>query len=329
MADQEEDDLKMALRMSMQHDPPEPKRSKPRDNVTGAPSEQSPPEANNRMLQRELMAAAAEKRMMASKNAAAVAPSASKVDKCVKEENRGGSGAELKKKDVNLGKELSPAEANKLFSMIFSGKVTKDILAQWSNQGIRFSPDPETSMGLVQHEGGPCGVLAAIQAFVLKYLIFFPEESSKAEQNTPMGSGRLSESEFVALDVLASISDDRKLRSLVKSMGEILFLCGSNKRAVIASLSIFDSYIEGSEDCSKEEIILKALEGLSIESGSDLQKNLRVNTYTSQVSAFHRLEAVIPVFQSRMGAMLFLISALLSRGLTFFLKIVRILITLE
>ena len=27
----------------------------------------------------------------------------------------------------------------------------------------RFSSDPETSMGLVQHEGGPCGVLAAIQ----------------------------------------------------------------------------------------------------------------------------------------------------------------------
>lgn len=27
----------------------------------------------------------------------------------------------------------------------------------------RYSSDPETSMGLVQHEGGPCGVLATIQ----------------------------------------------------------------------------------------------------------------------------------------------------------------------
>ncbi|KAL8236865.1 hypothetical protein R6Q59_017946 [Mikania micrantha] len=27
----------------------------------------------------------------------------------------------------------------------------------------RFSPDGETSIGLVQHEGGPCGVLATIQ----------------------------------------------------------------------------------------------------------------------------------------------------------------------
>lgn len=31
------------------------------------------------------------------------------------------------------------------------------------NRSYRFSPDPETFMGLVQHEGGPCGVLAAIQ----------------------------------------------------------------------------------------------------------------------------------------------------------------------
>ena len=59
----------------------------------------------------------------------------------------------------------------------------------------------------------------------------------------------------------------------------------------------------------------KKLEGLSIESALDLQKVLRVNTCTSQTSAFQKLEAMLPVFRSRMGAMLFLISALLSRGL--------------
>lgn len=35
------------------------------------------------------------------------------------------------------------------------------------NSFCRFSSDPETSMGLVQHEGGPCGVLAAIQVIIL------------------------------------------------------------------------------------------------------------------------------------------------------------------
>lgn len=32
-----------------------------------------------------------------------------------------------------------------------------------SKYTYRFSSDPETCMGLVQHEGGPCGVLATIQ----------------------------------------------------------------------------------------------------------------------------------------------------------------------
>ena len=66
------------------------------------------------------------------------------------------------------------------------------------------------------------------------------------------------------------------------------------------------------------QIIAQALEGLSIESASDLQKILRVDTHTTPASALKRLEAMIPVFQSRMGALLFLISALLSRGLVGF-----------
>lgn len=70
----------------------------------------------------------------------------------------------------------------------------------------------------------------------------------------------------------------------------------------------------------------KALEGVSIESASDLQTILRVNTYTSIANAYKRLEAMIPVFQSRMGALLFLISALLSRGLV--CKLIRRLIFL-
>ena len=63
------------------------------------------------------------------------------------------------------------------------------------------------------------------------------------------------------------------------------------------------------------QTIAQALGGVSIESASDLQKVLRVDTYTTPASAFKRLEAMISVFQSRMGALLFLISALLSRGL--------------
>lgn len=316
MADQEEDDLRAAMRMSMQPSPPEPKRSKPRDAPAGAPdvSLDESPDSKSRRLQRELMAAAAEKRMLATRTATATASaysdfgSVSKVDKKEKE---------LGLETVNLGKELSQEEAKQLFSMVFGTEVSKDILAQWTNQGIRFSPDPETSMGLVQHEGGPCGVLAAIQAFVLKYILFFPDELVKVAPGMAqnLGSRSLSKSQFVASNNFASLTEDVKARALVRSMGEILFLCGDNKRAAVATLSVISHKVEGSEYGLKEEIIGKALEGLSIESGFDLQNILRVDMYTSQASALQRLEEMIPVFQSRMGAMLFLISALLSRGL--------------
>ncbi|KAF8411637.1 hypothetical protein HHK36_004195 [Tetracentron sinense] len=329
MADQDEDDLEMALRMSLQHSPPEAKRSKPRE-IAGVPTVSAnpdeSPEAKERKLQRELMAAAAEKRMLMAKSVEAAKPeksvavavaetsvlkgpvSQSPEAMCIGEEA----------KDVNFGEELSPADANQLFSMVFGNGAWRDILSQWSNQGIRFSPDPETSIGLVQHEGGPCGVLATLQAFVLKYLLFCPDELGTVTPNTRsqnLGSRRLFKSDCVESGNFTSLSEDRKARALVRSMVEILFSCGSKKRAVIATLSVLNQDAEGSEEGQKDEIIAKALEGLLIESASDLHKILRVNSYTSEASTFHRLKAMLSVFQSRMGALLFLISALLSRGL--------------
>ncbi|XP_016487212.2 uncharacterized protein LOC107807365 [Nicotiana tabacum] len=331
MADQEDEELKMALRMSMQKESPEPKRSKPGEEVAGAVGEEGEsPELKNRRLQRELMAAAAEKRMIvAAKNVAEPLAeksvgSGSGVVECkdksvdlVKGEDKNVNLVKAEEKNVNLGEELSVAEANELFSMIFGCEVTRDILGQWTNQGIRFSPDPDTSMGLVQHEGGPCGVLAAIQAFVLRYLLFFSEELNivSPSLSANVGLRRLADKESAGADIFSSLSEEKKSRALVRGMGEILFMCGSNRRVVIASLRILDGNLDASEGRSSDEVISKALEGLSLESGANLQKVLIINTYTSSVDALQRLEALLPVFRSRMGAMLFLISALLSRGM--------------
>ncbi|CAN4116491.1 unnamed protein product [Withania somnifera] len=336
MADQEDEELKMALRMSMQKESPEHKRSKPGEEVSGGSrssggrEEGESPEVKNRRLQRELMAAAAEKRMMGmAKNVVVVEKKNGgsgrvivecKVDKSVnlvKGEDKNVNLVKGEEKNVNLGEDLSIEEANELFSMIFGCEVTKDILGQWTNQGIRFSPDPDTSMGLVQHEGGPCGVLAAIQAFVLKYLLFFSDDLNMGSPGLSgnVGLRRLANKESSGADIFSSLSEEKKSRALVRGMCEILFMCGSNRRVVIASLRTLDANFEGSEGRSGDEVISKALEGLSIESGDNLQKALIINTYTSLEDALQRLEALLPVFRSRMGAMLFLISALLSHGM--------------
>jgi hypothetical protein len=45
----------------------------------------------------------------------------------------------------------------------------------WLHQNLEFQVIDSLSYGLVQHEGGPCGVLAALQAFILKQLIFITQ----------------------------------------------------------------------------------------------------------------------------------------------------------
>lgn len=323
MGDREEDEeLQMALRMSLQGSPPaqpEPKRSKP------PPPAAESPEAEARRKQRELMAAAAEKRLRAAATPAAVsvvrsspqpvvvepapAPEASKEQE-EEPEQAGVSMEEAKEveaEEEEKGEELPPDVAENLWAMVFGAGVSKAVLAQWSNQGIRFSSDPETTMGLVQHEGGPCGVLATVQAYVLKYLLFFSDDLSNPEFSNPLytlGQRRFYQSSFAAGDDFSSLTDDRKTRALVHAMVEILFLCGTGKRAVVASVA--------RANCGKIDAVL---EDLSVESAMDLQKVLRISTFTSRKDAFNTLLANIPLFESRLGAMLFLISALLSRGL--------------
>lgn len=142
MADhhQEDEDLKLALQMSMQYNPPEPKRSKPiEESGSGSQSGGESPEAKSRRLQREIMAAAAEKRMVLFptspppvQNIARALPItvvANKDDEIVKSGEELGSG---------LGIELSVEESDQLFSMVFGNEVSKSVLAQWTNQGIRY-----------------------------------------------------------------------------------------------------------------------------------------------------------------------------------------------
>ncbi|CAJ1976954.1 unnamed protein product [Sphenostylis stenocarpa] len=202
----EDEDLQMAIRMSMQRATPETKRSKPQDAIAGAVSGSPEDSPESKTRRRELMAAAAEKRIAA---AVRVLPSSLPPGK---KSGEFGRREELRLKSVNLSKELSAEEANQLFAMVFGNEVSKGILAQWSNQGIRFSSDPVTSMGLVQHEGGPCGVLAAIQAFVLKHIIFFSDELKDVSWMPQKGPGASFKSLPVPSYNFSSLTEGVKVR---------------------------------------------------------------------------------------------------------------------
>lgn len=348
MADHDEDELQMALRMSLQQPAPEPKRSKPRENANAnvnadvntnanadaGGSSSETPEAINRRLQRELLAAAAEKRMVAQMSAKAQNSAVSNPPP-----PQGFGSPDVKEKPVpakkplpppqqvsrgkrtldDEGQSLSTQESEQLYKMVFGNVVSKDILSQWCNQGFRFSSEPDTSMGLVQREGGPCGVLAAVQAVVLKHLLFVPDEGGDLSLNMAqhnLGSQNFARTSTITPDNFSFLTEHQKTRALVLAMAEILFLAGRNHRAVLATLNVHCPQVgECSDGGQHDEMIAKALEGLSVNSAWELQKVLRIYIFTSPTALLLRLQEMLPIFQSRMGALLFLFSALLSRGL--------------
>lgn len=143
--DQEDENLKMAIKMSLS--PQEPKRSKPQDDLEGERGGESS-EARSQRMRRELMAAAAERRMKEA--AAAKSPSQPAVVKKAEKATSLPSAVAVGEKAAVgpssggvegsgvVGEELSSKETEQLFSMIFGSDVSKDILAQWTNQGIRY-----------------------------------------------------------------------------------------------------------------------------------------------------------------------------------------------
>ncbi len=49
------------------------------------------------------------------------------------------------------------------------GGATDEDMARWYEQGFTFCNN--LSFGLQQSQGGPCGILAAVQAEMIRYLI--------------------------------------------------------------------------------------------------------------------------------------------------------------
>lgn len=69
-------------------------------------------------------------------------------------------------------RELQHDEFEELCDVLYrnSGFVTGEDLDRWCDEGFRFCAKP--NFGLMQGHGGPCGVLAAVQAEIFRVLFF-------------------------------------------------------------------------------------------------------------------------------------------------------------
>lgn len=70
-------------------------------------------------------------------------------------------------------------ETAKSLRMLIFGNLNQTFTDDWKNQSFNFSDIAKLKFGIVQKKGGPCGVLASVQAYVLKDLIFLSDEPSK------------------------------------------------------------------------------------------------------------------------------------------------------
>ncbi|KAA0714281.1 putative ubiquitin carboxyl-terminal hydrolase MINDY-4 [Triplophysa tibetana] len=89
---------------------------------------------------------------------------------------------------------------------------------EWKQQNFTFSDIPGLKYGIVQKKGGPCGILAAVQACVLQKLLF--EESSN-------------DASYEKLQV----SEIARTKCLSRALADILWRAGDMKRATVAIMS--------------------------------------------------------------------------------------------
>ena len=72
---------------------------------------------------------------------------------------------------MKSGEEVSPAQLAGMHKLIL-GRAEADFLDAWRRQGFGFSQHPAVPFGLNQLKGGTCGIVAVVQAYFLRALLF-------------------------------------------------------------------------------------------------------------------------------------------------------------
>jgi hypothetical protein len=178
------------------------------------------------------------------------------------------------------GQPLDIHTAVALKTLLF-GSGTISFNAEWQKQSFTFCDLPGLEYGLVQIKGGPCGVLASVQAYIIKHLLFSVKQS---KQNGQMGP-----------------NDAERRAALCSSLVEILWKCGSMQKACIVKPSACAQFgaVPGKY---KTDQLTECLCVFEFNKKSSLEQFTREN-----ISQFEN--------SSGKGVILFLYSALLSRGL--------------
>ncbi|PSN31855.1 hypothetical protein C0J52_26189 [Blattella germanica] len=160
------------------------------------------------------------------------------------------------------------------------GSSMANFSPQWLGQGFMFNTNHKLRYGFVQRKGGSCGVLATVQAFLLKILLFEQGACSCTEPLRPTRKEACS--------------------ALVRALGDVLWRAGLGESAVLAlcsDISHLGSCTKYSQDGLTERLNLT-----SFNSREHLEAGIKNN-----LDQFTNMTGN--------GCLLLLFSAVLSRGL--------------
>uniref|UniRef100_A0A6A7GB45 Ubiquitin carboxyl-terminal hydrolase MINDY n=1 Tax=Hirondellea gigas TaxID=1518452 RepID=A0A6A7GB45_9CRUS len=148
--------------------------------------------------------------------------------------------------------ELDKPTLASLDNLLFGSQPNPQDVERWHTQGFMFSEHSNLPFGLIQLYGGPCGILAPIQAYILRDMIFSPNRIQSFQNNdVPLRPNNAQRSEALVRtlsDIIVRSASSDEYIVLLTSDGERILRTPSvnaiNIRAFISSnMSSFHSKI--------------------------------------------------------------------------------------
>ncbi|PVD30192.1 hypothetical protein C0Q70_09454 [Pomacea canaliculata] len=176
--------------------------------------------------------------------------------------------------------------------LLWGPDLKDEVFSRWT-QGFIFSKDETTA--LVQLEGGPCAVIAPVQAFLLKNALF----TSRTD----------------TVNDLSLVTEDQAARYLLESLAELLESMGTD----VYTLVSLDDGDFGNPSTSSEN-------AESLESGERSPKRRKIDqeTFHNKLRCVkcegaeemrQQLEILLAEYQQEFGVLLYLYSLLLTKGI--------------
>lgn len=186
---------------------------------------------------------------------------------------------------------VSPIEAVKLIT--WGTNLKEDVFARWG-QGFIFSED-EPAAALLQNEGGPCAIIAPLQGFILKNLLYQEDGHQPVEHWQQIDAERRRE---LLLEAMAEV-----LSSVSHNGSYTLVLQADKQQSVMTENPVIENIAQG---------------GGVQEPANDhntFHSSLRLQSCSGTEELRTALQTYYHMLTNDGGVLLFLYSVLLTKGL--------------